>query len=607
MCGIVGYKGFKKCLPILIDGLKKLEYRGYDSSGVSYIAQDQLITFKSVGCVQSLIDNYIDYETESTIGIAHTRWATHGHPSVKNAHPHSSLDGRLSLVHNGIIENYLVLKNELKDKGYYFLSDTDSEVLLYLIYDYLIYNKYSLFEATKLALKRVVGAYAIAVLDNKNPNTMVVARRGSPLVIGNVDNKEFYVCSDSRVLTNYTKSVLILEDNTVAEITDCVVVHNLKSNSVVECDSMDLSMGDNYEDKGDFDHFMIKEIYEQPRVVEDCLRGRLDNYHVKLGGLEDFKDRFKKVSSITILACGSSYYAGLIGKYYFEEFCNIRTNVEYASEFIYRKPVLDHNDMVLCISQSGETADLLNAVTICKNRGVFVVGVCNVVNSSLVRLTDCGVFCRAGLEVGVASTKTFVAQVVVLLMIALWIDQANDYSLINEYRIALIEELKNLPKLIEEVLKLNKKVRNLAAKYHAVGRCLFIGREYSYPVALEGALKLKEVSYMNTEGYAAAEMKHGPLALIDKNCVVIAIANNSKQYDKMNNSIKEIDARNGKVIKICDDKQASGCDITLPHTIDPLCPVLSVVVLQLFAYYCSVLKGYNVDKPRNLAKSVTVE
>lgn len=607
MCGIIGYKGFKKCLPILVDGLKKLEYRGYDSAGVSYVVGSQLVTFKSVGCVQSLIDNYIDYDIESHIGIGHTRWATHGHPCIKNAHPHYTLDGRLSLVHNGIIENYILLKKELSHKGYYFLSDTDSEVLLYLIYDILLNSQCSLFNAVKWALKRIIGAYAIAVLDAKDTNTMVVARRGSPLVVGSDKNKEFYVSSDARVLADYTNSVMILPDDSVAEISDKVVVHDLKDDSEIVCDTLYLSKHDGYADKGDFDHFMMKEIYEQPDVIVDCCRGRLDNYHIKLGGLEDFSDRFKGVDHITILACGSSYYAGLIGKYYFEEFCHIKTSVEYASEFIYRQPVLNKQDMVLCISQSGETADLLKAVELCRNRGAFVVGVCNVVNSSLVRLTDCGVFCRAGLEVGVASTKGFVSQVVVLLMIALWIDQNNGYKLINEYRLALIMGLRELPRIIRDTLKLNKKIRNLAAKYHTISRCLFIGREYNYPIALEGALKLKEISYMNAEGYAAAEMKHGPLALVDKDCLVIAISNNTKQYDKMQNSIKEVDARNGVVVQVCDTKSGHFCDIQVPSVIDPLSPIISVVVLQLFAYYCSVLKGYNVDKPRNLAKSVTVE
>lgn len=608
MCGIVAYRGNKKCLPILMDGLKRLEYRGYDSAGVSYIIDNKLKTFKSAGCVNELITNWIDFDMPTYVGIAHTRWATHGQPSQRNAHPHASADERISIVHNGIVENYVALQKELVDKGYLFISETDTEVLLYLIYDYLVTESLSLFEAVKLALERVVGAYAIAVIDRKDPDCIVVARKGSPLVIGVGERDEYYVASDQLAVMGYTDNCVFVEDNSVVQIKSDLVCYNMRDKQISECNvSKVYNQWYNIE-KGDYDHFMIKEIYEQPRTMADCLSGRLDGYRIKLGGLIGYENVLSNAEHITIISCGSSWHAGLIAKYYFEEFCGIKTSVEYASEFRYRKPVIKEDDIVIAISQSGETADTLSAVELAKSKGAIVVGVCNVADSSLARLTDCGVYCRAGMEIGVASTKAFTSQVIVLLLIALWIEQYQTSHMFSEYRKAIIDDLRRLPLILEEVLKLNKEVRGLAAKFYKSKNCIYLGREYNFPAALEGALKLKEISYIHAEGYPAAEMKHGPIALIDKNMPVVVISNNKKQYHKIVNNIKEVQARNGKVIEIYSEDRFSGdYGLKVPCVVDPLSPIVSSVVLQLFSYYCAVLGGHNVDKPRNLAKSVTVE
>lgn len=610
MCGIMAYKGAKKCLPIIINGLKKLEYRGYDSAGVSYIIDDQLKTFKSAGCVDELINNWIDFDLKCYIGIGHTRWATHGQPSQRNAHPHVTADDRLCIVHNGIVENYVTLQTELIEKGYIFTSETDTEVLLYLIYDYLVSSNLTLFECVKLALERVEGAYAIALLDRKSPDTMVVARKGSPLVIGvGQDSGEYYVSSDPIGLMEYTNNCIYLEDNSVVELSKELICYNMRNKIISECNISKLYNQWYNIDKGDYDFFMLKEIYDQPRIVADCLSGRLDGYRVKLGGLLGYENILSNAGHITILSCGSSWHAGLIAKYYFEEFCGIKTSVEYASEFRYRKPVLKEDDIVIAISQSGETADTLSAVELAKSKRAIVIGICNVADSSLVRLTECGVYCRAGAEIGVASTKAFVSQVLVLLLIALWIEQyQSSNKMIAEYRKAIIDTLRKLPVLIEETLKLNKNIRSLAARFYKSKNCIYLGREYNFPIALEGALKLKEISYIHAEGYPAAEMKHGPIALIDKNMPVVVISNNKKQYAKIVNNIKEVQSRKGKVIEVYSGENFSGdYGLKVPDVIDPLSPFLSSVVLQLFSYYCAVLRGYNVDKPRNLAKSVTVE
>jgi glutamine---fructose-6-phosphate transaminase (isomerizing) len=603
MCGIVAYKGVNKCLPILFDGLKKLEYRGYDSAGVAYVSGTQLITFKSVGCVNTLY-NYLEYETETYAGIGHTRWATHGHPSVRNAHPHTSLDGKISLVHNGIIENYETLKKELLEKKYYFLSDTDSEVLMYLVYDYYVHENCSLFESVKLALERVVGAYAIAVLD-KDQN-LVLARNGSPLVIG-VDNTGYYASSDTGVLADYTNKVIYVADKNIVGIGQSLETWDMTNKTVSECNVSKLDHQVYSIEKGDYENFMLKEIEEQPKVINDGLRGRLDGYRIKLGGLSDHTDRLMGAQNIIIIACGSSYYAGLLGKYYFEEFCGIKTVVEHASEFKSRKQILSDKDIVIAISQSGETADTINAIELAKSKGSFIVGVCNSVNSSFSRLTDCGIYCRAGVEVGVASTKAFSAQILSLLMMSLWIDQHKHFT-IPEYRNYIIDDLRNLADGVGETLGLYKDIRGLAARLFKSKSFLYLGREYNYPCALEGALKLKEISYIHAEGYPAGEMKHGPLALVDNKTPVWIATNNNKQYPKLINSIKEIQARHGKVLEITSrDDSAADYRIKVPKIIDPLSPFISVVVYQLFSYYCALLKGYDVDKPRNLAKSVTVE
>lgn len=608
MCGIVAYRGNKKCLPILMDGLKRLEYRGYDSAGVSYIIDNKLKTFKSAGCVNELITNWIDFDIPTYVGIAHTRWATHGQPSQRNAHPHTSADERVSIVHNGIVENYVALQKELVEKGYLFISETDTEVLLYLIYDYLVTESLNLFEAVKLALERVVGAYAIAVIDRKDPDCIVVARKGSPLVIGVGERDEYYVASDQLAVMGYTDNCVFVEDNSVVQIKSELICYNMRDKRISECNVSKLYNQWYNIEKGDYDHFMIKEIYEQPRTIADCLSGRLDGYRIKLGGLIGYENVLSNAEHITIISCGSSWHAGLIAKYYFEEFCGIKTSVEYASEFRYRKPVIKEDDIVIAISQSGETADTLSAVELAKSKGAIVVGVCNVADSSLARLTDCGVYCRAGTEIGVASTKAFTSQVIVLLLMSLWVEQYQVNHLFGEYRTGIVNDLRRLPSIIEETLHLNKSVRSLAAKFYKAKNCIYLGREYNFPAALEGALKLKEISYIHAEGYPAAEMKHGPIALIDKNMPVVVISNNKKQYHKIANNIKEVQARNGKVIEIYSDDRFSGDHgLKVPYVIDPLSPIVSSVVLQLFSYYCAVLGGHDVDKPRNLAKSVTVE
>jgi glucosamine--fructose-6-phosphate aminotransferase (isomerizing) len=608
MCGIVGYKGSKNCLPILIEGLNKLEYRGYDSAGISIIDKNEIKTYKSVGCVAGLVNNCIDKGLFSNIGIGHTRWATHGPPSIKNSHPHTTIDGRCSIVHNGIIENYLTIKQELKEKGYYFLSDTDSEVLLYLIYDYLMVENYDIFEATKLALERIDGSYAIALLDIKDPQTIVCARKGSPLAIGLGDDpSEFYISSDPMAFKKHTDRCIYLEDNSVCSISDDIELYSTKYKAVSSCNITKLQHQLEDIEKGNYDSFMLKEIYEQPKVVRDCLSGRLDTYRIKLGGLEDYRKRLTNIKNITILGCGSSYYAGLLGQHYFEEFCGIKTKVEYSSEFKYKKAAISSDDVFIAISQSGETADTLGAMEVAKNHGAFIISICNSPGSSIARLADCGVHCRAGSEIGVASTKGFLSQVISLLLTSLWVEQNNKF-MIDEYRNNIIDDLRRSSHIIEQTLGLSDKVKTLAKKFYKSKHCLFLGREYNFPIALEGALKLKEISYIHAEGYPAAEMKHGPIALIDKNMPVVVLSNNKLQYSKISNNIKEIQAREGKVIEInCSDESIGNFSLKVPSVIDALSPVVSCVIVQLFAYYCAKLKGYDVDKPRNLAKSVTVE
>lgn len=608
MCGIVAYKGNTKCLPFLFEGLKRLEYRGYDSAGVTYIVNHSLITSKQAGCVQDLKNSFSNLEISTYSGIAHTRWATHGQPCARNAHPHLTHDNRLALVHNGIIENYLTLKEELLEKEYKFLSDTDSEVFLYLIYDYLIKETSDLFEAVKLASERVVGAFAIVIIDSLHPEKMVCARRGSPLVIG-IKNGDYYVASDALALSGYVENVLYMEENSVCCITEKLDCYNMDNKTISYCNVQKMHHQLFDIEKGDYAHFMLKEIHEQPRCIEDCLSGRLDGYRIKLGGLLGFEEVLSLNKHITIVGCGTSWHAGLLAKYYLEEFCRVKVSVEYASEFRYRKPNIEQGDIVIGISQSGETADTIGALELAKDKGAIVIGICNSVNSTIPRLTDCGIFLRAGMEIGVASTKAFTSQVTCLLMLALWIEQNKQEPTMDiEYRKAVIDGLRKLPDLMRNCLCDTDAIYKLAKKFSKAKNCLYLGRQYNFPVALEGALKLKEISYVHAEGYPAAEMKHGPIALIDKNMPVVVITNHKNHYEKIFSNIKEIQARKGKIITINDSNESVGdYNISVPQIIDPLSPLVSIIPLQLFAYYSAVIRGCDVDKPRNLAKSVTVE
>ena len=602
MCGIVAYKGKHNCLPFLLNGLSKLEYRGYDSAGICYLVKNSLITNKQAGSVEDLRDK-INLDIESFSGIGHTRWATHGSPCQRNSHPHTTTDNKLSLVHNGIIENYEELKDSLKHR-YKFISDTDSEVLLYLIYSF-VQEERGLLDSVKLALDKVVGAYAIVVLGENGQ--MIAARKGSPLVIGlGVD--EIMVGSDTGAFEDRASvGIVYLKDNSVVEIKEPIEVFDMSKGVEIEYEIEKVYNESFKISKGLFDSYMLKEIHEQPKTISDCLSGRLDGYRIKLGGLIGYENIFKKAQHITIVACGTSWHSGLIAKYYIEEFCKIKASVEYASEFRYRKPCINKGDIVVGISQSGETADTLGALEMAKAYGATVVGICNVPNSSLSRLTDCGIYLKAGVEVGVASTKAFTHQVVCLLMLSLWIEQ--ELGLVGcSARKAILDDLRALPELISDNLRCDEYIKELAEEFKDMTNCLFLGRGYNFPVALEGALKLKEISYVHAEGYPAAEMKHGPIALIDKNMPVIVIANHNDQYAKIVNNVKEIQARQGKVIGLCSEYGDIGdVNIKVPLLCDALSPIMAVIPLQLFAYNSAILRGKNVDKPRNLAKSVTVE
>lgn len=609
MCGIVAYKGPNKCLPFLYEGLKRLEYRGYDSAGVAYIQNDHLVVYKQAGSVDDLKNEYLNMGVPAYIGMGHTRWATHGPPCSRNAHPHTTKDGRLSIVHNGIIENYKTIKAELIEKGYTFTSDTDTEVLLYLIYDYVLELNCEPFEAVKLALERVDGAYAIAIMDVNHPYELVVARKGSPLVVGvGKRDGEFFVGSDCIAVAGYSDDIVYLEDGVVGKIDQKLSLYHMESNryAPVNIEKIQHQLEDI--EKGDYESFMLKEIYEQPSSVSRCLSGRIDGYNIKFGGLLGYEGRLSQAKHITIISCGSSWHAGLIAKYYIEELCDIKVSVEYASEFKYRKPCIETGDIVIGISQSGETADTIGAIQLAKNKGAFCIGVCNTVNSSLTRLTNCGVYLKAGTEVGVASTKAFTNQIVTLLMLALWIEQ-NQRSMNMDYRSSIIKELHKLPDLIQHTLSLDPQIYNVAQKFYRAKNALYLGRGYNFPVALEGALKLKEISYIHAEGYPAAEMKHGPIALVDQKMPVIVIANNKNQSDKILNNVAEIRARSGRVVVFGKEELniESEYQINLPDTMDDLSPILSAISLQLLSYHIAKLRGCNVDKPRNLAKSVTVE
>lgn len=614
MCGIVGYLGIKEAYPILIKGLHRLEYRGYDSAGVALInGKLDLSVYKTKGKVADL-EAYVEgKDVSGTIGIAHTRWATHGEPNTANAHPHYSQSGNLALIHNGIIENYKILKEELINKGYVFNSDTDTEVLIQLIEYMRISHNTNLYEAVQLALKNVIGAYAIAIIDKSNPNQLIVARKGSPLIIG-VGENEFLIGSDATPIVEYTNKVVYLEEEEIAvmkrngELT-ITNLSNVEQTPIIKTLEMNLSQLE----KANFPHFMLKEIFEQPESLKISMKGRLkiETKEVKLSGIIEHRDKFINAKRIIICACGTSWHAGLIGKYLIEEFTRIPVEVEYSSEFRYRNPVIDKDDIVIAISQSGETADTLAAIQLAKEKGAFVYGICNVVGSSIARATDSGSYLHVGPEIGVASTKAFTAQVTTLTLIALAIAKEKN-TLSHEEISKIVDEMQLIPEKINETLQLNTRIKLYSQIFTYARNFIYLGRGYNYPVALEGALKLKEISYIHAEGYPAAEMKHGPIALVDEEMPVVVIAPKRGMYEKVVSNIQEIKARKGKIISIVTKgdtavKQLSDFCLEVPDTVECLVPLLTVIPLQLLSYHIAIAKGRNVDQPRNLAKSVTVE
>ncbi len=611
MCGIVAYVGEKEAYPILLKGLKRLEYRGYDSAGVALIDKT-LNVQKKQGKVADLEEFCQTKSMAGSIGIGHTRWATHGVPSDRNAHPHVSTDGKMAMIHNGIIENYDSLKKELLEQGYTFQSETDSEVLLKFIEEILKKNNCTLQKAIKIALKRVIGAYVIVIVSEEYPDTLFAARKGSPLVIG-VGKNAHYLASDATPIIEYTNEVVYVNDYEIAIIKkDELILTNLKDEEITPyIQTLDLKL--EAIEKGGYEHFMLKEIYDQPNSVFDCLRGRVnkETYELTLGGIHKYEEELKNAKRIIIVACGTSWHAGLVAEYLIEDLCRIPVEVEYASEFRYRNPVIEKGDVVIAISQSGETADTLVAIEMAKEKGALILGVCNAVGASIPRTSHAGVYTHAGPEIGVASTKAFTAQLTVLTMIALKIGQGKG-TLTSQRFNQLIEELVLIPEKIKKTLLLNDTILEIAKKYKDATSCLFLGRGFNFPVALEGALKLKEVSYIHAEGYPAAEMKHGPIALIEPSLPSIFIATKDKHYEKVVSNIQEVKARSGKVIAIVtegDFSVANMCDevIFVPETDEVLAPLINVIPLQILSYHVGVLKGYNVDQPRNLAKSVTVE
>ena len=614
MCGIVGYIGKQDAYPILIKGLHRLEYRGYDSAGVALINEaGSLNVYKSKGKVSDLEQSATSKDISGTIGVAHTRWATHGEPNNENAHPHYSQSESLALIHNGIIENYMVIKKELIRNGYTFKSSTDTEVLVQFIEYVKKTNQVDLCHAVQIALREVVGAYAIAVLDKNDPKQIIAARKSSPLVVG-IGDGEFFLASDATPIIEYTNKVVYVNDEEIA------VIHidkGLKLLNLVDIEQTaevkQLEMNLSQLEKGGYEHFMIKEINEQPHTLIDCIRGRInvEGTDVKLSGVIDHQDKFLKAKRIIIVACGTSWHAGLIGEYLIEDLCRIPVEVEYASEFRYRNPIIQPDDIVIAISQSGETADTLAAVEIAKSQGAFIYGICNVVGSSIPRATHSGSYIHVGPEIGVASTKAFTGQITVLSMLALTVAKLRKTIQPEEYR-KLIGELQAIPNKMQEVLKLDNQIKDLAKMFTYAHNFIYLGRGYNYPAALEGALKLKEISYIHAEGYPAAEMKHGPIALIDQEMPVVFVATHHKLYQKIIGNIQEIKSRRGKVIAIVTEgdvevKKIVDYAIEIPQTKMCLVPLLSVVPLQLLAYHIAIKKGLNVDRPRNLAKSVTVE
>ena len=618
MCGITGYIGYRDAYPIVVNGLQRLEYRGYDSAGIMMFDGETIRVSKTKGKVSDLkeiTDNNPDTKI-GKIGIGHTRWATHGVPNNINSHPHTSMSGDLVIVHNGIIENYHTLKKELITRGYVFQSDTDTEVLVNLIEEVKKQEKCKLGKAVQLALTQVVGAYAIAVFDKQKTDEIIVARLGSPIAIGiGKDNKEFFVASDASPFIEYTKEAVYLEDEEMAiiMIDKGIVVHKIKDDSLVATKTQELQMSLEQIEKGGYEHFMLKEIHEQPKAILDTYRGRMlaDQGIIRMSGVDDNIERFVNADRIIIVACGTSWHAGLVAEYLFEDIARIPVEVEYASEFRYRNPIITEKDIVIAISQSGETADTLAAIKLAKSKGAFVFGVCNVVGSSIARETHAGAYTHAGPEIGVASTKAFTTQITVLSLIALKLGQAKgkiSKPLFQTY----LQTLQSIPGKVEQLLQIDDKVKEIAAVYKDATNCLYLGRGFNFPVALEGALKLKEISYIHAEGYPAAEMKHGPIALIDENMPIFVIATNKGHYEKVVSNIQEIKSRSGKIIAVVTEgdtmvKEIADHVIEIPDTEEAFTPLLTTIPFQLLSYHIAVMLDKNVDQPRNLAKSVTVE
>ena len=615
MCGIVGYIGHRDAFPVVIKGLKRLEYRGYDSAGIMLFDNSELKVCKTKGKVSDLEEKSKEISTSGTIGMGHTRWATHGVPNDVNSHPHLSNSGDLAIIHNGIIENYEPLKKELIKRGYTFKSDTDTEVLVNLIEDVQKKENVKLGKAVQIALNQVVGAYAICVFDKKKPDEIVVARLGSPLAIG-VGEGEYFIASDASPFIEYTSNAIYLEDEEMAivRLNKTLKIRKIKDDSLVDPYVQELQMKLEQIEKGGYEHFMLKEIYEQPSVIKDTYRGRLhaDTGVIQMAGIEDNIEKFLNADRIIIIACGTSWHAGLVAEYVIEEFSRIPVEVEYASEFRYRNPIITDKDVVIAISQSGETADTLAAIKLAKEKGAFVFGVCNVVGSSISRETHAGAYTHAGPEIGVASTKAFTTQITILTLIALRLAKAKGTLSKSDY-FRYLQELELIPEKVEEALQTTNDISKAIAEiYKDAPNCLYLGRGYNFPVALEGALKLKEISYIHAEGYPAAEMKHGPIALIDEKMPVIVIAPKQGHYDKVVSNIQEIKSRSGKIIAIVTKgdtqvKELADHVIEIPETSDALSPMLTTIPLQLLSYHIAVLRGCNVDQPRNLAKSVTVE
>jgi glucosamine--fructose-6-phosphate aminotransferase (isomerizing) len=612
MCGIIGYIGFREAWPVVLNGLKRLEYRGYDSAGIATINNSGMNILKKAGKVQELENYSVDKNISGTIGIGHTRWATHGAPSDRNSHPHTSKDGKLAIIHNGIIENYATIKEELLSRGHEFKSDTDTEVLIHWIEEIYQKDNVDLFEAVRLALQEVNGAYAIVVMDEDQPGQLIAARKGSPMVIG-VGIGEYFIASDATPFVEFTKDVIYMNDNDIALITRNELLVKRLDNVIQTPYVHELELKLEMLEKGGFDNFMLKEIYEQPRSVRDCLRGRIfpSQGRVQLAGINECEDKLKNADRIIIVACGTSWHAGLVGEYLIEEYARIPVEVEYASEFRYRNPIITDKDVVIAISQSGETADTMAAIEMARERGATIFGVCNVVGASIPRFTDAGAYTHAGPEIGVASTKAFTAQVTVLTLIAFHLAQQR--GTMDKAKLgSLLTELDGIPDKVQIALESDDLIKTIAERFKDSRNCLFLGRGSGFPVALEGALKLKEISYIHAEGYPAAEMKHGPIALIDEKMPVVVIATKNSSYEKVISNIQEVKARKGIVLAIVttgdiEVKNMADYCIEIPYASEAFLPLLATIPLQLLSYHIAVMRGCNVDQPRNLAKSVTVE